>query len=670
MTPENQFKHLARFRMDLIKASGEAAAIILNQGTSDESFSRSMRILGEITGVSRVYYFEVSLLEPARPLACQRYEWCAAGIEPQIDNPLLQEVDLFAAGYTRWVEEMQAHRTVHGHIRDFPVIEQPLLSEQNILSLAVTPVHVHGVWSGFLGFDACLQEVEWTEEAVACLELMGRVFGAAIERHRAVQQSLQLQAHFEQLVENLPETVFSLNAADVITYLSPAWEKRFGWNTAGSLGQTLEHFLSVEDRPVLNRACADLRRGRQPEIELELRLQASDLQQHWISLRAHLRAHSATAKDEITGLITDINEQKMAADALRDARIAAEAANRAKSEFLAIMSHELRTPLNSVLGLSESLLESSCAHSEREKRYLQTIHRSGRHLLELINDILDLARAESGRIEPNFEVQEVVSLCANAAEVLRSQATARRITLDAGRDASPVLAEVDPRLLRQIVLNLTSNAIKFTPPEGRVQLRVERSDHRLTISVRDSGIGIPAHRIEDIFKPFVQLDTSLARKHGGTGLGLTLVDRLVKMMDGTITCESVENQGSLFVVSLPRTRQVEPPVTATVPLPPRNHSRHVLLVDDDEDHHVLTGDALQLSGFRVSHAHTGDEALRQLQQEKPGLILTDIQMAPMNGLELIRQIRQRHGTELPIIALTALAMPEEIEACRQAGANE
>jgi CheY-like chemotaxis protein len=222
----------------------------------------------------------------------------------------------------------------------------------------------------------------------------------------------------------------------------------------------------------------------------------------------------------------------------------------------------------------------------------------------------------------------------------------------------------DERLLRQMLQNLVSNAMKFTPPNGRVELRVERRpEGGVTLAVSDTGIGIPEEKRHLLFKPFSQLDTSLGRRFGGTGLGLSLVDRLARLHGATVAVQSVVGQGSTFSVALPAS--VVPPAPAAIA-----PGALILLVDDDAAQHTLVGDYLQRQGFEMVHCQRGEEALAEVRRRAPRVAIVDINIPDMSGIELIGRLRvMPNGARLPILALTALTELEDVSRSRAAGAN-
>lgn len=368
-------------------------------------------------------------------------------------------------------------------------------------------------------------------------------------------------------------------------------------------------------------------------------------------------------------------------------------ATRLKDEFLANMSHELRTPLNAILGMTEGLEEGVFGNvTEAQIKALKTIERSGSHLLELINDILDVAKIESGQIELEYSTVTVESLCQSSLAFIKQQALKKRIQLHTKFPKHLPELNVDERRIRQVLINLLNNAVKFTPEEGSINLEatvlplantenIDNSEIQgyLRIAITDTGIGISAENIGKLFQPFIQIDSALNRQYQGTGLGLALVKRIVEMHNGKVSLTSELGVGSCFMIDLPYIT----PHPELLP-PSQNNSPNssiqtnaqisripmILLVEDSEANIMTISSYLIAKGYEMIIANNGQQALDILQSVQPDLILMDIQMPIMDGLEATQRIRQLPAlANTPIIALTALAMESDIELCLAAGAT-
>lgn len=372
------------------------------------------------------------------------------------------------------------------------------------------------------------------------------------------------------------------------------------------------------------------------------------------------------------------NEATLAAHAEALSRTNAELtrALRLKDEFLAMMSHELRTPLNAVLGISEGMMEQIYGPvDERQRHALAQVAESGRHLLSLLSDMLDLARIGVGAEQLEPERVNVELLCRNAQELVGGRARKKELRLMRSVSLGVEAVRADQRRLMQILVNLLDNAIKFTPAGGTVGLEVvgDAAREQIAFTVWDTGIGIAPEDLGQLFQPFTQLDRRLSRSYEGIGLGLTLVQRLTELHGGSVQLESAPGKGSRFTVTLPwseadNVRPTEPvrPVTE----PHWSHPPRILAADDHEPTLELYVAQLSRLGCTVMTARTGREAFEQIRTQRPEVVLLDIQMPELDGLSVIRQVRADAAVAAtPIIAVTALAMPGDRQRCLDAGAS-
>jgi PAS domain S-box-containing protein len=357
---------------------------------------------------------------------------------------------------------------------------------------------------------------------------------------------------------------------------------------------------------------------------------------------------------------------------------------RLKDEFLAGMSHELRTPLNSILGFAEILQNGVFGPlNERQLKFSKNIEESGTHLLSVINDILDLSKVEAGKMELEVGPVSVAAVCEASLRMIKQLALKKQLQVTETIIDQAVEMQADERRLKQILVNLLSNAVKFTLEGGQIGLEVrgDEAEQVVHFTVWDTGIGIASEDLKRLFQPFVQLDSRLARQYNGTGLGLSLVFRMTELHGGSVSVESQVNQGSRFTFSLPWTKPVKgfssaeeanPEISLTgLALAQNGQPYRILLADDNEDNIGLFQDYLQTIGFQVIVVRNGQEAIERTQEEQPDLILMDIQMPVMDGLEATRRLRANTAlASIPIIAVTSLAMPGDRERCLEAGAND
>ncbi len=523
-------------------------------------------------------------------------------------------------------------------------------------------------------------------------------------RKLAEQELRSSRAKFQRLVDDIGDkfVIFS-HTGTALTYVSGGFQSVFGVPPENVLGKSWATTVNwfPETLELAQTKSQRFLTDRVPSQEFEMSFIHPNGETRILHVVKHPVWDDAGNLLAIEGVLEDITERKAAEAALRHTNAELEHATRLKDEFLANMSHELRTPLNAILGMTEGLQEEIFGPlNERQQRSLATIERSSSHLLSLINDILDLSKIEAGQVDLDFDAIGVGLLCCASVTFVKQQAHKKRQQITTLiPDGLPDLYG-DDRRLRQVLINLLTNAVKFTPEGGQITLAASytaltpESDQTrnflhpqatpsqilglLSISVTDTGIGISPEDAQRLFKPFVQVNTALNRQYEGTGLGLSLVKRMVEMHGGEVTLTSEVGIGSCFTIQLPiiaipngdaSPASFTESIDATPPVDQAN-TPLILLAEDNEASLSTTTSYLEAKGYTLIVARNGLEAINLATTAQPDLILMDIQMPHLDGLEAIRQIRQNPAlATVPIIALTALAMPADQERCLAAGAN-
>jgi PAS domain S-box-containing protein len=496
-------------------------------------------------------------------------------------------------------------------------------------------------------------------------------------RRKAIEELQTLQTAVEQSAD----TIVITDPAGRIEYANPAFEKSTGYLLSEVLGQNPRVLNSGEhDEAFYRELWTTISAGKTWKGLFRNRRKDGTLYWESAAISPVLNEHGETA--HFIAVKDDITHLKEIETRLREALDRAEAANRAKGEFLAVMSHELRTPLNGVLGFADLLCQTPLTEDQRQ--YAQTIRSSGDHLLQVVNDILDFSSIEKGTMP-----LEAVPVALT--ELLEKSTTAcRKAAADKGlvfrkelADGLPLRLVGDARRIRQILINLLGNAVKFTA-RGSVVLRVTPAVAEelpvVDFAIEDTGPGIRPEVLEQLFEPFMQGDSTLQREFEGTGLGLAISQRLANAMDGRIRVVSTPGVGSTFTLRLPVGSSAEVQAVSEVVPPPVPLEAAavatdlpVLVVEDDPVNRLLVRIMLKSLGYRVEIAADGRDALEMFVPGRFFAILMDMQMPEMDGLEATRQIRQREttaGGRVPIIALTANVMAGDRERCLAAGMDD
>jgi PAS domain S-box-containing protein len=504
------------------------------------------------------------------------------------------------------------------------------------------------------------------------------IFIDITERKLAEVRLEQSEFQLKLLAANATDAVLRIALDGACFYASPSAGEVIGVEPEQLVGHYTKDRFHPEDVAEMKATWRRLCTGELDRAVLTYRSRRPDRPGTWCWLEANcgLVRDGGGSPQEVIVSIRDITERKALELELAAARDEAQVAAQAKSDFLANMSHEIRTPMNGVIGFTELLLTSNLDAEQR--RYMRMIAESGRAMMRLLNDILDLSKIEAGHMMVASEPMDVCHSVRSCLQLMVPLATRKRLELDWERaDAVPEFIMGDDLRFRQIMLNLLGNAVKFTS-EGSVGVHLRVTDDgRLEVEVRDTGIGMPPDHQARIFEQFVQADVSIARQYGGTGLGLTISGKLARLLGGELRVESVQGKGTSFFLRLPlriaemdaspKRKTLAEPAPAIAPSGPR-----VLLAEDHEINQMLTGAMLERLGCRVTIAGDGAEAIKAVMASADdpfALVLMDMQMPHVDGLEATRRIRASgYAPEvLPIVAFTANAFGDDVEACLLAG---
>lgn len=501
-----------------------------------------------------------------------------------------------------------------------------------------------------------------------------------LDLHTEKTEAIDKEERLRIIIESAREGIITLDNSLHIESFNPAAEEIFGYPHTEIIGKTIDLIIQCPGAEfgVRQEASAYHRDGREFTIELT-------------TSEAHLHGQG-----KLILIARDISERKKAEEELMlhrnhlqelinaqtsdliIARDKAEDANRAKSDFLSTMSHEIRTPINAILGMTYLALKSKL--TDKQKNYLDKAYQSGQHLLHIVNEILDFSKIEKGKLKIEYIDFRLDDLIKNVTNIIGDSAARKNLPLKINTDSVPAVLYGDPLRIGQVLINLASNAVKFTSTgEIHINIRVASDlgkELRLHFEVIDTGIGIPESEQRFLFQPFHQADSSVTRKFGGTGLGLAINKLLIKLMRGEIGVMSAPGQGSTFWFTITLGKGDEANLPPQKP-PPSFVSNtilngiRILLAEDNLFNQEIAIEILQNAGSVVCVASNGLEAIDMLNKEPFDLILMDVQMPEMDGLEAARIIRKTDFFKhIPIIALTANAYTEDRDACLAAGMDE
>jgi PAS domain S-box-containing protein len=505
-------------------------------------------------------------------------------------------------------------------------------------------------------------------------ELLLVTFASRVAAELERQQSAEDRDRFFQLSRDM---LAIANMDGYFLQVNPAWTDTLGYRIEELSNQPYLEFVHPDDQEITQVAAATLAQGI-PVVGFENRYRHQDGSYRWISWSCatfiEQKLLYCVARD-VTALKQAAVEREQLLASEQSARETAERANRIKDEFLAVLSHELRSPLNPILGWTKLLLRGKLDPT-RQTEALQTIERNAKLRAQLIEDLLDISRIMQGKLSFTTAAVSLTFVISAALETVRLAAEAKNIPIRLDFDTPIAPVSGDAARLQQVVWNLLTNAVKFTPSGGTVTVELRQIDRQVQLCVRDTGKGIHPQFLPHVFDYFRQEDSSTTRNFGGLGLGLAIVRQIIEMHGGTVTAASAgENQGATFTVQLPAMPQVSLDPSESLNSAPDDRQTslanlQILVVDDEADTRDFQAFVLEQSGAIITAVASGFEALQKLDQFVPDLLVSDVGMADMDGYMLIQQIRSRstaQGGDVPAIALTAYARDLDQQKALQLG---
>ncbi|MBN8294359.1 response regulator [Rhodobacter sp. NTK016B] len=659
---------------------------------TDASVNEAIARLGDYCQRDRTYVFVHH-----GEITQNTHEWCAEGIDPMIDH--LQELPIELYGPI--AEDLGRGDVVHvPDVNELPP-DSPsrlTLEEQSVRSILLVPMRSEGSTYGFVGFDGVHKTHSFLPGEVYLLQSVADVICSVLIRReqdtdmRIAQQDLaDERAFLSSITSTSAMGIVVIDADGIINFVNNAAESMLGVPSEQMLGSHHDDptwfGYKREDGTTIPAGETPfdvaMRSGVLAPVE---RLQLANRDgEHFISVHAAPVVQEGATRPRVVYALLDVTDQIMAERKREEALDEANRANTAKSNFLAKMSHEMRTPLNGVLGVAE-VLETLISDPD-QRRMVKVMHESGALLLSIINDLLDMSKIEADLMEIEIVPFIPGELAQRIESVHTLKASEKRISFAVNVAGDGDTARLgDPHRILQIMHNVVSNAIKFTE-NGSVYVDIDcRTAGEMTLSVRDSGIGMTEAQLAHLFEDFGQADSSIARRFGGTGLGMPIVNRLVQMMQGRITVETTPNVGTTISVTLPvaRTDALDMAMPAPNPLlaAPDLQALRVLAADDNRTNRMILAAMMGQLGIAAVLVNDGTEALDAYEREAFDLVILDISMPDMDGVAVQKEIRAREAKRaaedealaaakpLPIVAFTANAMAHQVESYIREGFDD
>ncbi|WP_281322257.1 PAS domain S-box protein [Flavobacterium aestivum] len=669
------------YKSQLLSAMTICTNKFIQKNNIIEIFQETFPIIGKVTNVNQIFYYEN---DKKRKHLIQKYKWNNVDSEIEVNTLRKFSSDKFYGFLS--VKEPAAPLVVITSKLDSTYFKK-ILTAYNVQSILILPILIKEEIIGFMSLEDCQNERVWTTDEINILQMLASTISSTMERMQNEINLRESEDKFKLLANNIPGTVYlsKFDAKATKLYLNDEIENLTGYLKSDFFEDKLS-FLDIihpDDRDkTIESNIESLKNGK--PIHSVYRIIRKNKEIVWVEEFSESIAKNGKIA-YIVGIYIDITERKQNEAILKEKQLA-EASNKAKSEFLANMSHEIRTPLNGILGFSELLMNTKL--TDFQKQSLETINQSSHLLLEIITDILDFSKIESGKFELFIEKCNLVDLVKQVIKLVKRKSMEKKIDLNFSLDKNvPKFIWTDHMRLRQILLNLLANAIKFTSC-GEIKLRISTigtiaNKSRLRFSISDTGIGIKKKSRAKIFQAFVQEDSSTTKKFGGTGLGLTISNQLLGLMNSQLQLKSKYKSGSTFYFDVEfktsNEAENEQIITPSEPIifeettEFENEKLKILIVEDNKINMMLIKTLVKkiFPNVIIIEAFDGKEAVQQFLEAVPDLILMDIQMPVMNGLEATIEIRKMQGGDnIPIIAVTAGVSEEEKDKCMKVGMND
>ena len=676
-----------QYKSELLSAMTICTEKFLNSNDINDIFSNVLIIMGKATKSHRAYYYEND--ENTKSIS-QKYRWIINNDTLTENNEQLQNLqhdyfeDLLIPLVNNKIYTTKVRKIKNESLKN-------KLSNVGVVSLILFPIYIKNNFHGFLGFDDTQNERKWSEDEVNILQTLARNIASSIERITNENAIYESEEKFRLLANNIPGTVYLSKYDKYATkvYINDEIENLTGYPKSDFLNNKISFIdlIHPDDKEqTLFGEKEAIRKGKQ--IRQTYRIIHKNKDIIWIE-----EFGETIYKDGeimfIEGIFIDITERKQAETFVK-AKELAEAANKAKSEFLANMSHEIRTPLNGIIGFTDLLMKTNL--EKTQEKYMITINQSANSLLNIINDILDFSKIEAGKLDLFIESLEINEILSQIMDLIFYESTLKKLNLELNIASDvPKYCWIDIVRLKQILINLLSNAVKFTE-KGTIKLdvsvldKIDENTSKIRFSVIDSGIGILEKNKAKIFQAFSQEDSSTTRKFGGTGLGLTISNQLLGLMNSHLQLESSINKGSVFYFDLIlKTSNSIAEESIEIISADDNHINllfetnekyrklKIMIVEDNTINMLLLKTILKnlFKDAIIYEVVNGKNAVDQFEIIQPDIIFMDIQMPIMNGYEATRAIRKlKSGQEIPIIAITAGTEKEEKCKCLEAGMND